>query len=96
MWGLGEIAFRRADLQTAFARYQEALTLFRKAGDIHGEANCIARLGNIALYRQDLEAAHARFEEAQALFHNIWNLLGEANCLAAIGDVALASVVSNK
>jgi tetratricopeptide (TPR) repeat protein len=62
------LALRRSDHDAARARYEAALPLFRRVGDVLGEANCIQRLGEIALARFDHEAARARYEEALRLY----------------------------
>ncbi len=41
---LGDIALRRSDQEAAYAAYEQALMLFRQAGEVHGEASCIRRL----------------------------------------------------
>jgi hypothetical protein len=66
------------------------LLLFRRVGDVLGEANCIENLGDIALARSDHDGAHRRYDEALLLFRRVGNALGEANSVRALGDVALA------
>lgn len=86
---LASIAFDRSDHQTARKHYEEALQLYRCAGDIPGEANCIAGLGDIALRSSDQESARTRYEEALPLYRRIGAILGEANCIRSLGDIAL-------
>ena len=79
-----------APITTARAeRYEAALPLYRKVGDLQGEANCIKSLGNIALDRSDHEAARQRYEAALPLYRKVGSVLGEANCIRSLGDIAL-------
>jgi tetratricopeptide (TPR) repeat protein len=87
---LGDIALARSDHETARKRYEEALPLFQKNGDLLGQANCILALGHIALARSDHETARKRYEEALPLFQKDGDLLGQANCIQALGHIALA------
>jgi tetratricopeptide (TPR) repeat protein len=87
---LGEIALRTSDHEGAAARYEEALALYQRAGNVLGEANCKRSLGDIALRTSDREGAAARYEEALALYQRAGNVLGEANCVRGLGDVAAA------
>jgi tetratricopeptide (TPR) repeat protein len=87
---LGVIARSRCDNHTAKARLHKALTLFRRVGDMLGEAICIWRLGNIAWLRSDHDTARARYQQALPLFRRVGWILGEANCIKGLGDIALA------
>ncbi len=90
IFGLASIARGRSDHETAVKRFEEALALFRRIGDVLGEANCIKSLGDIASARSDHETAVKRFEEALALYRRIGDVLGEANCIQSLGDIARA------
>ena len=87
-------ATSRCDARTttqARERYEEALPLYRRVGDVLGEANCIQSLGDIALAtlgprrgpRSDMRR-RCRSTDASAMS------LGEANCIQSLGDIALA------
>ena len=86
---LGDLAADRSDHDGARARYEQALPLFRQAGDVVGEANCIKGLGDIALARSDHDGARARYEQALPLYRQAGDVLGEANCIRRLGDIAL-------
>ena len=75
-------------------RYEEALPLYRKVGDLQGEANCIRSLGDIALRRSDHDGARQRYEAALPLYRKVGAVLGEANCIKSLGDIALAPLRS--
>ncbi len=87
---LGRIARARSDHDIARTRYEEALALHRRIGDVVGEANCILSLGHLARVRFDHEPARTRYEEALALYRRIGNVVGEANCIQGLGDLAHA------
>jgi tetratricopeptide (TPR) repeat protein len=86
---LGYLALSRSDQDTAHAHYQKALTLYRQAGNLLGEANCIKGLADTTLHRSDQDTAHAHYQKALTLYRQAGNLLGEASCLRGLGDIAL-------
>jgi tetratricopeptide (TPR) repeat protein len=88
MCRLGSIAFMRSDHDTARAWLDGALALFRRVGDLIGEAECIQLLGMGALQQSDHVTALARFEEALALRRSAHSTLGEANCIFNLGEIA--------
>jgi tetratricopeptide (TPR) repeat protein len=69
--GLGDIALRRSDYDTARTHYQQALPLYHQAGSVLGEANCITGLGDIALTRSDHDGARGHYEQALPLYQAI-------------------------
>lgn len=85
---LGDAALERADVDAAAALYDEAMPLYRAAGDLRGEAMSVLRFGEIALRRNDVEEARRRYLAALPLFRRVQDALGEANCVARLGDVA--------
>jgi tetratricopeptide (TPR) repeat protein len=86
----GVLASDRSDHDGARERYEAALPLYKRVGNVLGEANCIARLGDIALARSDHDGARERYEAALLLYKRVGNVLGEANCIKSLGDIALA------
>jgi tetratricopeptide (TPR) repeat protein len=86
---LGDLALSRSELDSAWARYEQALPLYQQAGDVAGEANCIYGLGTTALARSDHDGARPRFEQALPLYQQAGNVIGEANCLYHLGTIAL-------
>jgi tetratricopeptide (TPR) repeat protein len=85
----GLVASGRSDHDGARERYEAALPLYRRVGDVVGEANCIKHLGDIALDRSDHDHARERYEAALPLYRRVGTVLGEAHCIARIGDIAL-------
>ena len=85
----GDLALARSDHDGARGRYEQALPLYQRAGDVLGEANCIKGLGDIALRRSDHDGARGRYEQALPLYQRAGDVLGEANCIRSLGDIAL-------
>jgi tetratricopeptide (TPR) repeat protein len=63
---LGDLAYRRQDFESARARCQEALALWRSVGDSAGVAQELATLGRVALAIGDAEGAAHSFRESLA------------------------------
>jgi tetratricopeptide (TPR) repeat protein len=90
MHTLADIALDRSDYDTALRLYEQTLPLYRKVGDLRGEANCIRSVGEIALRRSDHEIAKQRFEQALLLYQRVGSLSGEATCILSLGSIALS------
>jgi tetratricopeptide (TPR) repeat protein len=86
---LGDLAYARADHHNAQTRYEQALPLYRQAGDVLGEAHCIKGMGDIAFWRGVLDGAQAHYEQALPLYRQARDVLGAANCIRRLGDIAL-------
>jgi tetratricopeptide (TPR) repeat protein len=89
LYALGRIALSRSSHEGARQRFETALPLFQKIGNVRGEADCINGLGEIAVALSDHEGARQRYEAALPLYQKVGNLLGEANCNYCLGDIAL-------
>jgi tetratricopeptide (TPR) repeat protein len=87
---LGDLALTRSDYDGAQGRYEQALALCQKAGNLLGEASCIKGLGDIARDRSDHDSAQPCYEQALALFQQGRSVSGEASCIKGLGDIALA------
>jgi len=87
---LGMLALDRDIYDLARARFEQALRLFQRTGDVLGQANCILCLGGIALRRSDHTTAGDHYRQALPLYQQVGSLLGEANCIKRLGDMALA------
>jgi tetratricopeptide (TPR) repeat protein len=86
---LGEIMFDRSQHDEARERFEAALGLYRKVGEVLGEASCIYCLGEITLQHSQHDEARERFEAALGLYCRVGDLLGEANCIQRLGEIAL-------
>lgn len=85
----GHIAQACFDLDTARARYDQALPVYHRAGNVLGEANCTMSLGDIAWAHSDLDTARAHYDDAVTLYRSGGYVLGEANCIKRLGDIVL-------
>jgi tetratricopeptide (TPR) repeat protein len=78
----------RSDTEYARRQCEEALSLYRQADSVLGEANCTYSLGDIASRRSDYEAAGDYYEQALALYREVGAVGGEAHCIRGFGDIA--------
>jgi tetratricopeptide (TPR) repeat protein len=85
----GDLALDRSDHQAARGQYERALALYRQAGDVVGEANCVQSLGEIARARSDHTTARDQYQQALTLYQQAGDLPGEAVCVQGLGDIAL-------
>lgn len=63
LMSLGLLAFRRHDAGLGRAQFDEALALFRQAGDASGMTMTLGHLGRLALTEEDTARAHAALGE---------------------------------
>jgi tetratricopeptide (TPR) repeat protein len=95
------LAFHRSDpgKPPPQRSYEEARRLYRKVGDVCGEANCVYSLGYVALRRAApdeggcpaLEEARLHYEEARRLYRQVEDergRRGEADCIRCLGLLA--------
>jgi serine/threonine protein kinase/tetratricopeptide (TPR) repeat protein len=86
---LGDINLYRGHLGQAWSCYEEALEIYRRAGELHGEACCTACLGDVYLQRGQPRAASRFYEEAWTHFHELGDLYWEAYCLHGLGHTGV-------
>jgi tetratricopeptide (TPR) repeat protein len=89
IFNLGEIAKSRSDYKTARVRFNEALLVYKRLGQIGGEANCVQRLGDIAFAHSDLKTARLNFEEALNLYQKISDVGSQAHSIRNLAEIAV-------
>jgi non-specific serine/threonine protein kinase len=85
----GVVAFWQGNQGRAVVTLEEALVLFRDAGDGGGAAFALNRLGTLALHAGDFARADARFTEAGALIRAVGDEDGIAALEGQLGYAAL-------
>ena len=68
--------------------FERALALYRKIGDLGGEAKCVRSLGNVARMQDRYADAAYLYEQALRIYRQLGSRSGEANCLHGLGDMA--------
>ena len=86
--GLGILAYRMGDFDTARARLEASRTLFQSREDARGVAAAISNLGHIASAQGNLEEARALYEEGLTFLRATGNESGIAYSLLNLGNVA--------
>lgn len=76
-----------AGFRAAVAKYEEALPLFRGAGDKYLEAGCLYQLGYMTFALSEKEKPQEYFARAQVLAHEIGDVQDEASAITALGWV---------
>ena len=84
----GVVAMYRSD-QGAGDRLEQALAIYRRLGNVEGEAKCVLCLGDLALDQSDHMAARAYYNDARLRFRQVNSIEGEAACIERLGNVAL-------
>ncbi len=85
---LGNIATRRGNQDTAQARYEVSLQLYRALGNRWGESSVLNNLGTLVCERGDYDAAQTYLLTALALYRELGNRPGEAKALNNLANVA--------
>jgi tetratricopeptide (TPR) repeat protein len=89
--GAGALAEAQGAVERAAHFHEEALTLWRKAGDRIGQARSLENVGLIELHdRGNAPRARACYEAALALYREEGDQQGIASVLRNLGDAALA------
>ncbi|RME42181.1 MAG: hypothetical protein D6796_14785 [Caldilineae bacterium] len=81
----GRVERQRGNLSRARRLFQNALAVYRAAGDKPGEAACLMELGNVALRGGRWERARLWFEQALTLYRILEDPQKQARCLEAYG-----------
>jgi len=74
------------DLQGALDRYNQALAIFRQAGDRKDEGHTLRQIGTVYDYRYDDTTALQFYQQALTIAREIADQPGEADALSSIGD----------
>ena len=90
---LSRIALEHGDYDTAWAGYEQALTLYRQihddwGQDVLGEATSLRGLADTARAAADHDTARARYEQAAGLYRQAGDTRGQARCIQDLGDIA--------
>jgi len=75
------------DKRKGIEKYQEALVLYRRAGDRSGEAVTLNRIGEVCRRLGEMWKALEKFNEALQLRRTVGDRSGEASTLSNIGAV---------
>jgi predicted ATPase/DNA-binding SARP family transcriptional activator/DNA-binding CsgD family transcriptional regulator len=86
---LGMIAITEPDPEQVVAQTGEALSLFKKVGDLWSSAKCLTVIGMAALGRGDADDAARAYEAALRLLRLLKNKVGTAIALFGAGGVAV-------
>ncbi|HET9253052.1 MAG TPA: protein kinase [Candidatus Eisenbacteria bacterium] len=81
-------AFDMEGQRRAREYFEEALAIFRAAGDDFGAARCLTGLGAVASARREFAEGSARLEEAQVLYRKLGDMRGLAVTLNNLGAAA--------
>ena len=91
LFGLGQMRVRRSDFTSAREMLAEALPLYRRVGDVLGEANCLRNLGDVEFLESNNQIARDLFNQALPLYRRVGDVLGEANTLESIGQLQMSA-----
>jgi predicted ATPase/DNA-binding XRE family transcriptional regulator len=87
--GAGVLAILQADYQTATARLQESLTIYRQLADAFGVAFALNNLGWVAHDSADVERAAELFKESLRIRRELGDTWGEGMSVSNLGMIAV-------
>lgn len=85
--GAGVLAYSQGDPARASILHQEALALYREAGDLRGMGIALHGLGRVAHYRADFSGAGGLYAESLTLRRELHDPMGIAICLLSVASV---------
>lgn len=86
LFALGYLATRRGDPSSARVPLEQALRIYREAGERAGESRTLAMLGALASFEGDFNCSSALLEQALGGFRETRDQLGVARTLLDLGD----------
>jgi predicted ATPase/DNA-binding XRE family transcriptional regulator len=86
----GTLAFQNADYESAQARLEESLALFRALDDQPGVAGVLSHLGSLTFVQGQRAHARAMFEESLVVSRAIGDRAGTASVLVNLANMARA------
>ena len=86
-YALQEKARSNEDLKKAVQKYEEALSIFRKIGNVAGEGQTLGNLGNVYYGWGQYPKAVEYYDKSLQIFKKIGNVKGEGQCLNNLGLV---------
>jgi predicted ATPase/DNA-binding CsgD family transcriptional regulator len=91
LYGLGTLAKRQDDYDSAVTLYEASLALYREAGERRGIAMCLGELGAVMSYRGDTRQGAEMLEEALTQFRELRDKIEIACTLADLAGVAIST-----
>jgi predicted ATPase/class 3 adenylate cyclase len=88
LYGVADLARHQDQTEEALAACEDALALYREAGDEAGSARALAQLGYVHQVRGDLERAEETLAEALAAFRKLGDLERISFTLVGLGALA--------
>jgi tetratricopeptide (TPR) repeat protein len=86
---LGDVLYRRDDIEEAKTRYQNAYDLYVRVNSTYGQANALTHLGDAYRKLGNLQESCSHYRRSLALHQKHDDRLGQANSLKGLGHVYL-------
>jgi len=84
---IGEILRIRGDFHESLKRYEEALEIDEKLGDLMGKAKCLRGIASIHFIQGNYSEALNRYEESLIIAEKLGDLIGKATDLNNIAEI---------